>query len=298
VSLQAASEARLVLKPRAVAGRRATNAAVKVLAWIAASFGIAVMVLVVATVVVRGIAVINWDFFTQLPPTSPTQTSGAGLGNAIVGTLLIVGAATLMGIPAGFFAGVYLAEYGRTSRTATFVRVTANMLVGIPSIVIGVFVYALLVKPMHSYSLWAGAFALAVIMLPVMARTAEDMMNLVPNELRESALALGAPRWKVTLGVVVKAARNGLLTGGLLAIVRVSGETAPLLFTVLNSQFWPQLGNLKQPTANLTVSIYSLATSPYRYWIQLAWGGALVIIVAVLGMNILTRLLFGKRRDW
>jgi phosphate transport system permease protein len=298
MSSEALPRARSALVPRRVAGRRAADLVVKVLAWAAASFGIAVMVLVVVTVVVRGIGVINWDFFTQLPPTDPSQTSGAGLGNAILGTLLLIGVSTLIGIPAGFFAGVYLAEYGRGGRIASFVRLTANMLVGIPSIIIGVFVYALLVKPMQSYSLWAGAFALAVIMLPVMARTAEDIMNLVPNELRESALALGVPRWRVTMGVVAKAARNGLITGGLLAVVRVSGETAPLLFTVLNSQFWPTLSDLKQPTANLTVSIYDLATSPYQYWIQLAWGGALVIIVAVLGMNILMRLTFGKRRDW
>jgi phosphate transport system permease protein len=295
VSAHTLPRSKPALALRRVAGRRASDVAVKVLAWAAASFGIGIMVLVVATVVVRGIGAIDWDFFTKLPPTDPSQTSGAGLGNAMVGTLLIVGVSTLMGIPAGFFAGVYLAEYGRTGRAAGFVRVTANMLVGIPSIIIGVFVYALLVKP---YSLWAGAFALAVIMLPVMARTAEDIMNLVPNELRESALALGAPRWKVTMGVVAKAARNGLITGALLAVVRVSGETAPLLFTVLNSQFWPALRDLTQPTANLTVSIYDLATSPYKYWIQLAWGGALVIIVAVLGMNILLRLAFGKRRDW
>jgi phosphate transport system permease protein len=298
MSGQALPRVRPVLVPRRVTGRRASDLAVKVLAWAAASFGIGIMALVVATVVVRGIGAIDWDFFTKLPPADPSQTSGAGLGNAIVGTLLIVGVATLMGIPAGFFGGVYLAEYGRGGRAAGFVRMTANMLVGVPSIIVGVFVYALLVKPMQSYSLWAGAFALAVIMLPVMARTAEDIMNLVPNELRESALALGAPRWRVTMGVVVKAARNGLITGGLLAVVRVSGATAPLLFTVLNSQFWPTVRDLSQPTANLTVSIYDLATSPYQYWIQLAWGGALVIIVAVLGMNILMRLTFGKRRDW
>ena len=165
MSSEALPRAKTALVPRRVAGRRVSDLVVKILAWAAASFGIAVMVLVVATVVVRGIGVIDWDFFTQLPPTDPSQTSGAGLGNAILGTLLLIGVSTLIGIPAGFFAGVYLAEYGRNGRIATFVRLTANMLVGIPSIIIGVFVYALLVKPMQSYSLWAGAFALAVIML-------------------------------------------------------------------------------------------------------------------------------------
>ena len=193
---------------------------------------------------------------------------------------------------------MYLAEFGRTSPIATTIRTVANMMVGMPSIIVGVFAYTALVLTVGHYSVWAGAFALAVIMIPVMARTSEDIMNLVPNEMRESGLALGAARYKVTLGVVVKAARNGLVTAGLLAVVRVSGETAPLLFTVLNSQFWPDLKNLSQPTANLTVSIYNFALSPYQDWIDLAWGGALLIIIVVLGMNITTRLLFSRRKDW
>jgi phosphate transport system permease protein len=175
----------------------------------------------------------------------------------------------------------------------------ANVMMGVPSIVVGVFAYGLLVMSQHHYSGLAGAAALAFIMLPVMARTAEDMLNLVPNELRESALALGAPRWKATLGVVCRAAKAGLLTGGILAVVRVGGETAPLLFTALNSPYWltgllGPSGFLGGPTANLTVSIYNYAQSPYQNWINLAWGGALLIIIAVLGMNILVRVLFQR----
>jgi phosphate transport system permease protein len=254
------------------------------------------MILLVYTVVSKGSGAINWDFFTQLPPQA-NQASGGGLANCIVGTALIVGLATLIGIPAGFFAGVWLAEFGRGGRAAAGVRLTANLLMGVPSIVVGMFVFALLVKPLHSFSAYAGAFALAVIMIPVMARTTEDILNLVPNEIREAALAMGAPRWKVTLGVLIKMARNGLLTGGLLAVVRVSGETAPLILTVLGSQYWPHLAHLNQPTANLTFQMYTLMSSPYPRWIQLAWGGALLIVVTVLGLNIFTRIVFGGRRQ-
>jgi phosphate transport system permease protein len=270
---------RAALEPRGETGRRVADLLIKIFAWIAALIGIAVMALILYYGVVQGAAALfGGGFFTQLPP-QPGEGSG-GLGNAILGTVLLVALASVIGIPLGFLAGVYLAEFGRTSRVASTIRTVANMMVGLPSII------------------WAGAFALAVIMVPVMARTSEDIMNLVPNEMRESGLALGAARYKVTLGVVVKAARNGLATAGLLAVVRVSGETAPLLFTVMNSQFWPDLKNLDQPTANLTVSIFNFSQSPYRNWIELAWGGALLIIIVVLGMNIVTRLLFSRRKDW
>lgn len=287
---------RTPLKPRGETGRRASNLLIKIFAWMAALIGIAVMALIIYYVVVKGAAAINKGFFTELPP-QPGEGTG-GLGNAIVGTMILVALASLIGIPLGFLAGVYLAEFGRTSPLATTVRTIANVMVGLPSIIVGVFAYTALVVTVGHYSVWAGAFALAVIMIPVMARTSEDIMNLVPNEMRESGLALGAARYKVTLGVVVKAARNGLITACLLAVVRVSGETAPLLFTVMNSQFWPDLKNLSQPTANLTVTIFNFTQSPYDNWVQLAWGGALLIIVVVLGMNIVTRLAFGKRKDW
>ncbi len=250
------------LVPRPETGRRVANLLIKVFAWIAALIGIAVMAFIVYYVVVRGAsAMFHGGFFTQLPP-GPGEGSG-GLGNAILGTVLLVSLAALIGIPLGFLAGVYLAEFGRTSPVATTIRTVANMMVGLPSIIVGVFAYTALVVTTGHYSVWAGAFALSIIMMPVMARTSEDIMNFVPNEMRESGLALGAARYRVTLGVVVRAARNGLVTAGLLAVVRVSGETAPLLFTVLNSQFWPSLRNLDQPTANLTMTIFQFAQSPY-----------------------------------
>lgn len=282
---------------RSVARRRVTDIVVKVVAWTGASFGIAVLALILFMVVQRGIGAIDWHFFTQLPPTP--GGSGGGLGNAIVGTLVITFVAALMGIPLGFLAAIYLAEFGRSGYSATAIRLVANVMMGVPSIVVGVFIYGVLVAPLHHYSGFAGSAALAFIMLPVMARTAEDILNMVPNELRESALALGAPRWKATLGVVCRAAKPGLVTGGILAVVRVGGETAPLLFTALNSPYWlsgvfSPSGFFGGPTSNLTVTIYNFATSPYQNWINLAWGGALLIIIAVLGMNILARVLFQR----
>lgn len=287
---------------RSVARRRAVDRAVRVAAWLAALFGIFVMGWILVTVVVRGIGAINWDFFTQPTPQDPMQ-SGGGLANAIVGTIAITLGAALIGIPVGFFGAVYLAEFGRNGRVATVVRTITNVVLGVPSIIAGMFVYAILVKPLHQYSGFAGSVALAFIMLPVMTRTAEDVLNLVPNELRESSLALGAPRWKATMGVIVRAARPGLVTGAILAVVRVSGETAPLLFTALSSPYWltglfGPSGYFGGPTANLTKTIYDCATSPYQNWQNLAWGGALLIIVAVLGMNVLTRLVFQRGKEW
>jgi phosphate transport system permease protein len=292
----------VAMRHRSVARRKAADLAIKVCSWIGALFGIGVMALVVYEVIARGIAAISWEFFTQSTPQDFMSPSG-GLANAIVGTLLITGVAALIAIPAGFFGGIYLAEFGRNGRVATAVRMIANVVMGVPSIIVGVFAFAILVKPVGHYSGFAGAVALAFIMLPVMARTTEDILNLVPNELRESGLAMGAPRWKVTLGVVCKAARGGLLTGATLAIVRVSGETAPLIFTALSSPFWitgltGPGGFFGGPVANLTMTMFGFAGQPYPELQQIAWGGALVIIVAVLGMNILVRLLFQRGREW
>jgi phosphate transport system permease protein len=211
----------------------------------------------------------------------------------MLGTALITGVATIIGVPLGLLAGVYLAEFGRHSRLATVARFMANVLIGMPSIIIGVFVYALLVMG-RGFSGLAGAVALAIIMLPVVTRTAEDMLNLVPNALRESALALGAPRWKVTLGIVFRAAKAGLLTGVLLAVARVSGETAPLLFTALNSEYWPE--SLFQPTANLPVTINTYAAQPADDLLARAWGASLVITVAVLCITVIARLLLKARK--
>lgn len=291
-----------VYRHRSNAGRRATDRVVKGLAWIGASLGLAVMVFIVWQVVVRGIHVWSVAFFTQPTPQDVTSTTG-GFANAILGTLVITGVAALMAIPVGFLGGVYLAEYGRDGRVATSIRMIANVVMGVPSIIVGVFAFAILVRPLGHYSGFAGSVALAFIMLPVMTRTTEDILNLVPNELRESGLAIGAPRWKVTLGVVCKAATGGLITGASLAIVRVAGETAPLLFTALSSPYWMtgltgSGGFFGGPVANLTKTIYDFSASPYTHWQDLAWGGALLIIVTVLGLNVLVRLIFRRGKEW
>jgi phosphate transport system permease protein len=288
-------------RPRSHARRKAIDLVIKIVSWLAAWFGIAVMLLIVYEVVRRGAGAIDWGFFTELPPVVGEE--GGGLGNAIVGTLVITAVACLIALPMGFFGGVWLAEFGRNGRVATMVRMVANVNMGIPSIVVGVFVFAVLVKPLAHYSGFAGSIALAFIMLPVMARTTEDILNLVPNELRESALAMGAPRWRVTLGVIVRAARSGLITGAVLATVRVAGETAPLLLTALSSPYWldglfgPE-GFFGGPVANLTKTVYDFSGMPYERMQELAWGGALLIIVAVLGLNVLMRLIFQRGKEW
>jgi phosphate transport system permease protein len=286
------------LRYRSTARRRATDRAIKAFAWVGALLGIAVMGFLVWEVVSRGARVWNVAFFTQPTPQDVTSLTG-GFANAIFGTLVITGVAALIAIPVGFLGGVYLAEFGRDSRIATTIRMIANVVMGVPSIIVGVFVFAILVQPLQHYSGFAGSIALAFIMLPVMARTTEDILNMVPNELRESGLAIGAPRWKVTLGVICKAASGGLITGATLAVVRVAGETAPLLFTALSSPYWMtgltgHGGFLGGPVANLTKTIYDFSASPYAYWQDLAWGGALLIIVSVLGLNVLVRLLFQR----
>jgi phosphate transport system permease protein len=235
----------------------------------------------------KGASVLNLSFFTKLP--TPPGIPGGGLANAIVGTALITALATLLGVAVGIIAGVYLAEFGKGTKLADTVRFTANVLMGIPSIIIGVFVYTFMVLPVGHFSGYAGAVALAIIMLPVTARTTEDIMSLVPNELRESALAIGAPRWKVIFDVVFRSAKTGLLTGVLLAVARVSGETAPLLFTALNSPYFPK--SLNEPTANLTVTIFNYAMSPYEDWQRTAWGASLLIMLGVLSVNITTRVM-------
>lgn len=223
------------MRPRSLTRRRLLNHIAMVLSGTSALVGLVALAWILWEVLSRGASALNWTFLTSLP--TPPGVPGGGLANAIFGTVVMTALATAMGVPIGLFAGVFLAEFGKGSRLAVGVRFMTNVLMGTPSIIIGVFVYTILVVPAHSFSGYAGAVALAVIMLPVVARTSEDMLNLVPNSLRESALALGAPQWKVTLNVVFRAARVGLLTGTLLAVARVSGETAPLLFTALNSPY-------------------------------------------------------------
>jgi phosphate transport system permease protein len=280
-----------MMSPRSHAGRKAADLAIKILSGCFAALALFLLGWILCTVMQRGLAALNWSFFTELPP-GPGMPGG-GLANAIVGTLLITGLATVLGVPVGMLAGIYLAEFGSHSKIAAPARFVINVLMGTPSIIVGVFVYTFLVLPVQRFSGYAGAVALAILMLPVIARTSEDMLALVPNTLRESALALGAPRWKVTLGVVFRAARAGLITGVILAVARISGETAPLLFTALNSPYW--MDRLNQPTANLTVTIFQYAMSPYPNWQQMAWGASLLITLFVLAGMLAARFLLRTR---
>jgi phosphate transport system permease protein len=277
-------------RPRSIKGRRLVDNLVKVLSGAAALIGILALGWILFEVIARGASAINWDFLTAMP--TPPLMEGGGLANAIVGTLLMTLVATLIAVPLGLLSGVYLAEFGHESKLTISVRFLANALMGAPSIIIGLFIYTLIVVPTRTFSGYAGALALAILMLPVIARTSEDMLKLVPNELRESALALGAPRWRTTLGIVFRAAKSGLLTGVLLAVARVSGETAPLLFTALNSRLW--VSSLAEPTANLTVTIYKYAMSPYPDWQQKAWGASLLITAGVLILTVTARLIIQR----
>ncbi len=280
------------MKPRSVTGRQLINQGMVGISILASMIGIIALVWILSEVIIRGAGAFNWSFFTKLP--APAGEEGGGVANAILGTLMLTALAIVIGVPIGLFAGVFLAEFGQRSRLSNPVRFLSNVLMGTPSIIIGMFAYSLLVLPIGQFSGYAGAVALAIIMVPLVARTAEDILNLVPDTLRESALALGAPRWKVTVGVVFRAAKRGLLTGGLLAVARVSGETAPLLFTALNSPFWPT--SMGKPTSNLTVTIFNYAMSPYEDWQQIAWGASLLITVGVLFLTVTARLLLQERK--
>ena len=267
--------------------RQTANYAALTISVLSAAFGIFFLFWILKDVFVFGFRAINLDFFTELP--APPGMEGGGLANAILGTLLITVLATAIGVPAGIMAGTYLSEYGRKSRMASVVRFTSDILVSAPSIVIGVFVYALLVKPLGGFSAIAGAVALAIIMLPVVVRTAEEMLKLVPDSTREAALALGAPHWKVTVHIVYRGAIRGIVTGVMLAVARVSGETAPLLFTSFNNAFWNF--DMTEPTATLTVTIFNYAMGPYDDWHTKAWGAALLITAIVLLVNMISRII-------
>jgi phosphate transport system permease protein len=283
------------MKPRSIAWRRAIDRVVKVIASLSAMVGLIALAWILCVVIARGGSALDGAFFTQIP--RPPGVSGGGLANAILGTLAMTALGALIGVPLGLLAGVYLAEFGKASLLAQPVRLAANILMGTPSILIGVFVYALMVLSTGHFSGYAGAVALSMIILPVVIRTTEDMLFLVPDALRESALALGAPRWKVTLGIVFRAARSGLLTGIILAVARVSGESAPLLFTALNSPYWSS--SLGEPTANLTVTIFQYAMSPYPDWQRMAWGASLLITAGVLSLMLLARFLIrGRQQPW
>mgnify|MGYP005837674603 CR=1 FL=1 len=285
------------MKPRPPRGRKTINATVNILAVFSAAVGIVALFWIIITVLLKGWQALDLDFFTRLP--TPPGIEGGGMLNALLGTLILTFAATLAAVPLGLLGGIFLAEFGQDSRVADNSRFAANVLMGMPSIIVGVFAYAVLVVTLGNFSGYAGAFALFVIMLPVIIRTTEDMLRLVPNTLREAALALGFPRWKVTLFIVFRAAKAGLLTGILLAVARVSGETAPLLFTALNSpfqQFFSWNLGLDQPYPNLTVTIFDYAMSPYPDWQAKAWGASLVITMGILFLTVLARWLIRERQ--
>jgi phosphate transport system permease protein len=236
--------------------------------------------LVLAYLVSKGFASLNPAFFTHLP--KPVGEPGGGMANAIVGTFELIGLASLIGVPIGIGAGLYLNEYGGALSTPA--RFAADVLIGMPSIVVGIFAYAVIVRPMHSFSALAGGFALGIIMIPLVTRTTEEMVRLVPNELREAALALGVTRWRTAVSIVVRTATAGIATGVILAIARVAGETAPLLFTAFGNRFWSR--SLREPIASLTVQVYTYAISPFADWQRQAWAGALVLTAIVLALEL------------
>ena len=264
--------------------RRAINFLILCASVLTTLFGLLWLVWLLWTLLSRGVQYLNLSVLLEATP--PPGGSG-GLGNAIVGSLVLTVAGVLIGAPAGMLAGTYLSEFARQSKIAAVVRFINDILLSAPSIILGVFVYEVIVVRMGHFSGWAGSMALALIVLPIVVWTTEDMLRLVSNSLREAAAALGAPRWKVTVAIVFRGARNGILTGILLAVARISGETAPLLFTALNNQFWSR--SLNEPIANLPVVIFQFAMSPYDDWQHLAWAGALLITLTILLLNILVR---------
>lgn len=270
--------------------RKMTNNLFRMLSVAAALFGIVWLTLILYSLITNGIEGFSLKLFTEMTP--PPGEAG-GLANAIAGSLLMSTLAVLVGTPIGLFAGTYLAEYGRYSTVAFVVRFVNDILLSAPSIVIGLFIYELLVVRLGHFSAWAGAAALSVIVIPVVVRTTENMLLLVPHTLREAAAALGAPRSHVIRAVTWRAARAGIITGVLLAVARISGETAPLLFTALNNQFWST--DFNQPMASLPAVIFQFALSPYEDWHHLAWAGALLVTAAVLTLSIFARILGSKR---
>jgi phosphate transport system permease protein len=266
--------------------RRATNIVILTLSLFATGLGLLILFLILGALLYKGIPALSFNTFLQ---ATPAPGNNGGLSNAIYGSIVMTVVATVVGTPIGVLTGTYLAEYGRGSWLAPVVRFVNDILLSAPSIVIGLFVYTLVVVPMGHFSAWAGAIALAILVVPVVVRTTEDMLNLVPSGLREAAFALGTPGWKVVVMITYRAALQGMMTGVMLAVARIAGETAPLLFTALNNQF--SSTNMNGPMANLPVVIFQFAMSPYADWQRLAWGGALLITFAILVLNIGARFL-------
>jgi phosphate transport system permease protein len=279
------------INPAIFAKRKRANKIGLVLSTGAMVLGMAFLLWILSILFIKGFSSISFDVFTQSTPAPGSE--GGGLANAIVGSLMIVASCTLLSTPIGVLAGLYLSEYGDRSKVASITRFVTDIMLSAPSIVIGLFVYAIVVAQVRHFSGWAGTIALALIAIPVVVRTTENMLRLVPGSLREAAYALGTPKWKVAFMITLRAAQSGVITGILLALARVSGETAPLLFTALNNQFFST--NMNAPMANLPVVIFQFAMSPYDNWVDLAWAAALLITFAVLGLNILARVVFREK---
>ncbi|MES2073051.1 MAG: phosphate ABC transporter permease PstA [Pseudomonadota bacterium] len=258
---------------------------------IAMALGVFFLMWILFTLLIKGFSAVNFAMFVETTPAPGSE--GGGLMNAIVGSLLIVISATVISTPIGILAGIYLAEYGESNRFSDLTRFVTDIMLSAPSIVIGLFVYALYVAQVKHFSGWAGSLAISLIAIPVVVRTTDNMLGLVPTSLREAAFALGAPRWKVALMIRLRAVKAGIVTGVLLAVARISGETAPLLYTALNNQFFN--ADMNKPMANLPNVIFQFAMSPYDNWRSLAWGGALLITFSVLGLNILSRTIFSQK---
>ena len=292
VSTQAATTAAMDHGRTAMHKRRKrVNALALTLSLAAMAFGVFWLVWILFETIRLGVGGLNLAVLTEMTPPPLAETGG--LANAVFGSLVMVTLATCVGTPIGVMVGIYLAEYGRNDWLGDATRFINDILLSAPSIVIGLFIYAVVVAPMHSFSAFAGVLALALIVIPVVIRTTENMLTLIPNSLREAAFALGTPKWKVILSVTLKAARAGVVTGVLLAVARIAGETAPLLFTALSNQFWTS--NLGAPMASLPVTIFKFAMSPYENWQKLAWAGVFLITLGVLLLNILARVLFKNK---
>jgi phosphate transport system permease protein len=257
--------------------------------FLAALSAVAPLVNIFIFVIRKGAPALTWEFLTSLP--QPVGEAGGGMGNAILGTIILVSLASAIGVPLGVAAGVYMAEYSY-SKLSRWLRFGVDLLTSVPSIIVGLFAYAMVVLPMKRFSAHAGGFALAVIMIPTVARTTEELLKLVPTHLREAGLALGIPRWKVTLQVTLRTAWGGIMTGIMLALARAAGETAPLLITALNNKFWPR--SLDQPISSVPVQIYTYAISPFEEWHQQAWAGAFLLVALVFALNLTTRLLLSR----
>jgi phosphate transport system permease protein len=271
--------------------RKLVNAVALTLSLAAMAFGLFWLIWILAETFRLGVGGLQLSIFTEMTP--PPQADTGGLANAIYGSLLMVGAATLLGTPIGVMAGIYLAEYGQKGWLGSTTRFINDILLSAPSIVVGLFIYAVVVAPMKTFSGYAGVLALTLIVIPVVIRQTENMLLLVPNALREAAYALGTPKWKLISSITLKAVRAGVITGILLAVARISGETAPLLFTALSNQFW--VSGLGEPMASLPVTIFKFAMSPYENWQKLAWAGVFLITLGVLALNILARVLFRNK---